>query len=460
KPKPELTSSHKGAALIGNPVVLYCKLDQSAGWTFYWFKHTQNPENETKTETHSYSISSVSVSDGGQYWCRAGRGDPVYYTHYSDALWINVTGTTRSDSLMVSPSRTQHFTKDSLSLSCEGQSDSTGWRVRRYTHSEKVSDCSSGWGSVTGSTCNISSLYTSHTGVYWCESECGESSSPVNITVHNGDVILESPVHPVTEGDPLTLRCLYRDPKPSNLTAEFYKNGSLLQTQTTGEMTVRTVSKSDEGLYHCKHPEKGESPQSWISVRGSESNVAKVAVSVVLSLVLILIVILVLFWCYKKKKGDQQNTNQTPDQSHKPGSTLLQAGSGPEPGDVTYAQIDLKEKKKLKKTQDNLLEDDSAADSSDVTYAQIKTNKKKFRGKATTSDEVTYSQIAMKSLKQDSKDSGPEPGDLTYAQINLKGKKKPKKTQNKLLEGEIKEKLVLTGKSSEGADTVYSELKH
>ncbi|KAL6491008.1 hypothetical protein MHYP_G00013530 [Metynnis hypsauchen] len=92
KPKPELTSSHKGAAQIGNPVVLYCKLDQSAGWRFYWFKHTQSPENETKTETHSYTISSVSVSDGGQYWCRAGRGDPVYYIHYSDALWISVTG--------------------------------------------------------------------------------------------------------------------------------------------------------------------------------------------------------------------------------------------------------------------------------------------------------------------------------------------------------------------------------
>ncbi|XP_036418219.1 high affinity immunoglobulin gamma Fc receptor I-like [Colossoma macropomum] len=91
KPKPELTLSHKGAALIGNPVVLYCKLDQSAGWKFYWFKHSQNPENETKTETHSYAISSVSVSDGGQYWCRAGRGNPVYYTHYSDDLWISVT---------------------------------------------------------------------------------------------------------------------------------------------------------------------------------------------------------------------------------------------------------------------------------------------------------------------------------------------------------------------------------
>ncbi|KAI4885530.1 hypothetical protein NFI96_030247, partial [Prochilodus magdalenae] len=193
RPKPELTSSHKGAAaLIGNPVVLNCRLDQSAGWRFYWSKHTQNPENETKTETPSYTFSSVSVSDGGQYWCRAGRGDPVYYTNHSDALWINTTGVPLSVSLMVSPSRTQHFTTDPLSLSCEGQSESTGWRVRRYTHSEEVSDCSSGWGSVTGSTCSISSLYTSHTGVYWCESESGGSSDPVNITVHSESTLSES----------------------------------------------------------------------------------------------------------------------------------------------------------------------------------------------------------------------------------------------------------------------------
>ncbi|XP_035377601.1 Fc receptor-like protein 5, partial [Electrophorus electricus] len=387
KPTPELTSSLTGAALVGNPVTLHCKLDQSTGWSFYWSRHTQNPENETNTAANSYNISSVAPSDGGQYWCRAGRGNPVYYTNYSDVLWLNLTGhvkavvsvspdnhvfrgetvTLRCDiqgegdtgwtyswyknnysiypnvtynpymissvtqydsgtytcrgyrerdsqsseisnavtltvseraqavlnvspqswltegdsvslscevrdsstgwtfswyrsvpyrecltpvthnhsyvrycvellsdsirgsggsytlspaaqhhtgvyvcraergepayqtqysntqplwitglsppvSLIISPSRTQHFRGDSLSLSCEGQSDSTGWRVRRYTHSRRVSDCSSLWGSVTGSTCTIRYLYTIHSGVYWCQSESGGSSNPVNIT--------------------------------------------------------------------------------------------------------------------------------------------------------------------------------------------------------------------------------------------------------------------------------------
>ncbi len=73
-------------------MTLTCHMDPSTGyWDFYWYKHTLNPEPE-KTETNSYRLKIDSVSDGGQYWCRAGRGEPVYYTNYSDALWVNVTG--------------------------------------------------------------------------------------------------------------------------------------------------------------------------------------------------------------------------------------------------------------------------------------------------------------------------------------------------------------------------------
>uniref|UniRef100_A0A3B4BKX9 Ig-like domain-containing protein n=1 Tax=Pygocentrus nattereri TaxID=42514 RepID=A0A3B4BKX9_PYGNA len=244
----------------GESVTLSCEVTgSSTGWTF-------NLLSDSRREAGgSYTLSPAAVNHTGVYVCRAGRGEPAYQTQYSTAQTLWITGSSPPASLIISPSRTQHFSAGSLSLSCEGQSDSTGWRVRRYTHSGEVSDCSS----VTGSTCSIISLHTSLTGVYWCQSESGGGSDPLNITVHNGDVILDIPVHAVTEGDSLTLRCLFRSTKPSNLTADFYKDGSLLQTQTTGEMIIRTVSKSDEGLYHCKHPERGESPQSWLSVRGA-----------------------------------------------------------------------------------------------------------------------------------------------------------------------------------------------
>ena len=33
----------------------------------------------------------IRVSEGGVYRCRAGRGDPLYYTDYSDDLTLNTT---------------------------------------------------------------------------------------------------------------------------------------------------------------------------------------------------------------------------------------------------------------------------------------------------------------------------------------------------------------------------------
>ncbi|XP_077942713.1 uncharacterized protein LOC144386279 isoform X6 [Gasterosteus aculeatus] len=58
------------------------------------------------------------------------------------------------------------------------------------------------WGKMTGSTCNTDTRASS--GVYWCESVT-QFSNAANITIHRGDVILVSPVHPVTEGHSVTL---------------------------------------------------------------------------------------------------------------------------------------------------------------------------------------------------------------------------------------------------------------
>ncbi|XP_047674889.1 Fc receptor-like protein 5 [Tachysurus fulvidraco] len=503
KPKPELTSNLKGAALTGNSVALYCTLKlQSAGWKFYWIKPTQS--SETETETQHYIISSVRVSDGGQYRCRAGRGNPVYYTDYSDVLWVNVTespkavvtikpdkhvfrgetvtlrceiqgggdtewtyswykddqlyqdhktqvfsfssvryehsgkytcrGRRRSDyqssdisdavtlnvsdvaeavmtvspliwltegdsvtlscevihsstgwtfswykyvlytdsqgslrsrtsllsdssrgsggsyslspvtlnhtgvyvcraergffhtqnsktqplwitgesppgSLIIRPSRTQHFTADSLSLSCEDQSNSTGWTVRGYSYTETIIDCSS----VSGSTCNITFLTTSHTGVYWCQSESGGCSNPVNITVHDGAVILDSPVHPVNEGRLQTLRCLFRNKKIPGSGVDFYKDDSILHYQTTGQMTISSVSKSDEGFYHCKHQERGESLKSWVSVRGwshvgSSMSVLRLIRSLVTVSVYLLLTIILAVKCFRARVQTDEDT--------------------------------------------------------------------------------------------------------------------------------------------------------
>ncbi|KAG5261162.1 hypothetical protein AALO_G00300740 [Alosa alosa] len=237
-------------------------MDQSTGWRFYWYRDTQTSYPVAQTDGNSYSISSVKVSDGGQYWCRARYLRD--YTQYSNAVWVNITGLSPPSTLTVSPNRNQHFDYSSLSLSCEGSGK--GWNLRSFSDQTLRELCPTDWRSEKGSSCSINSASPSDSGVYWCQSESGEQSNPVNITVHNGNVILESPVHPVTEGDPLSLRCRYRY-QPSNISADFYKDGTLLQTSTTGEMTIPAVSKSHEGLYKCSNPERGESPESWIHIK-------------------------------------------------------------------------------------------------------------------------------------------------------------------------------------------------
>ncbi|XP_029976020.1 uncharacterized protein LOC115409152 [Salarias fasciatus] len=161
--------------------------------------------------------------------------------------------------LTVSPSRSQFLKRESVSLSCEED----GWTVWRKNSSGQRSSCGDGWGKPAGSSCNITGIYPRGSGVYWCESREGAAGSSINITVAD-TVVLQSPVLPVMEGQDVTLGC--RTSAPSTLSAEFFKDGVFIGTESTGHMTLRHVSRSAEGLYRCSFRGVGESPPSWISV--------------------------------------------------------------------------------------------------------------------------------------------------------------------------------------------------
>ncbi|CAI5660207.1 unnamed protein product [Oreochromis niloticus] len=172
--------------------------------------------------------------------------------------------------LTVSPSSSQVFEGDFVSLSCEEDDSSAGWTLRRNTSKEKSSQCGTDWGGSVGSSCIVSHIISWDSGVYWCESREGPISNMVNLTVTGGSVILQSPVLPVMEGDDVTLLCKTKT-TPSNLPAAFYKDGSLIRKQPTGHMTIQHVSRSDEGLYKCDISGHGESPSSWITVTGKQT---------------------------------------------------------------------------------------------------------------------------------------------------------------------------------------------
>uniref|UniRef100_A0A3Q1BBK9 Ig-like domain-containing protein n=1 Tax=Amphiprion ocellaris TaxID=80972 RepID=A0A3Q1BBK9_AMPOC len=307
KPKAVLSVSPSWLS-PGTSVTLSCEVEHSsAGWRFYWYKAVPDlsgtsysyellPGSINGTEQDSYIIHGKTQTAG--FTCRAGRGDPEYYSDYSDPKFVWSGDFHPAASLTVNPDTVQHFSSTSVSLSCEG--NSTKWRVIGSINNVFMLQCSI-LGTMNGSTCNVDRILPVDI-VYWCESGSAFSNA-VNITGH---IILVSPVHPVTEGDSVTLGCKLRTQNVlSNVF--FYKDDKLIQNDSRGEMSISAVSESDEGFYKCQYSGK-ESPQSWMAVKSSSSEKSSFPVLLITGLVcgvlLILILLFLLMCCCRKIKGE------------------------------------------------------------------------------------------------------------------------------------------------------------
>ncbi|XP_078132124.1 Fc receptor-like protein 5 isoform X3 [Sander vitreus] len=182
--------------------------------------------------------------------------------------------------LRVDPNRLQFFEYEPVTFHCEGVK---GEVLTCRTNSKQASKLLS---------CNIKNIFVDDSGEYWCEAEGGERSNSVNITVTEHSVMLESPALPVMEGEAVTLSC--RNKTASfNLQTDFYKNGRLISSSSTGEMTIHSVSKSDEGLYKCSISDGGESPESWLSVRETTPNSSDCTPWIVVTVLLMLLLLAV-----------------------------------------------------------------------------------------------------------------------------------------------------------------------
>uniref|UniRef100_UPI003AACC798 Fc receptor-like protein 5 isoform X2 n=1 Tax=Centroberyx gerrardi TaxID=166262 RepID=UPI003AACC798 len=444
KPTPVLTVSPVWLS-PGASVTLSCEVEgSSAGWRFYWYKAVPKlsdnsytyellPGSNDGTAEGSYILHGPTHTGG--YMCRAGRGDPVFYSRDSEPKFIWSGDRRSSASVTVSPNRTQHFSSESVSLSCEG--NSTEWTVKRFTEEGYLEHCTSYWGSMTGSKCNIIDIRSS--AVYWCESGSGEFSNAVNITGQYGRLILLSPVHPVTEGDSVTLGCKSRtEPLLSNV--DFYRNDKLIQNETTGEMTIHAVSKSDEGFYKCKYSEYPgtESPQSWMAVKFAVSRPASSSFPVwlIIGLVtVILLIILLLLLCLCRKSKDpccgrpiqSQSTNQgsTTDQREDQGNRRT-----PLHGDAyVYESI---------KGSEDTENGGPADESNDITYSSIELKN--------VHKKVKHVDPAESSVYSDVKIGSTTESNVTYAQVYHQNKGKAKDNKELSTPAEIQ-------------DTVYSEVK-
>ncbi|XP_035005543.2 uncharacterized protein LOC118103010 [Hippoglossus stenolepis] len=385
----------------GASVTLTCGVQHpTAGWRFYWYRvdpislypvprcqeiiksrmssmdipeysYELLPGSNGGTEQNSYVIQGQTKS--ASYACRAGRGDPVFYTEYSETKWVWSVDSYSSVSLTVSPDRVQHFRHVVIHLTCKGNSDK--WRLWMFSEYEvRLSECSR-QETIPRFTWPLFNLPP---GVVWCESG-SELSNAVNITTgcsfslnlftlcmfptsHNnqlrecvrlplnkqtsrncvdatacsairrlfpslysrgwsfvqGPVILESPVHPVTEGQSVTLRCSPYRRRILYSSFSFYKNGELLQSDVREKLEISAVSKSDEGFYKCEY--SGDfSRESWMSHLPPSSPVPLV-IGLVGGITLILFLsLLLLCWCRNSKNlccdrlSQSLRTNQSSD---------------------------------------------------------------------------------------------------------------------------------------------------
>ncbi|XP_016521722.1 uncharacterized protein LOC103130858 isoform X2 [Poecilia formosa] len=259
----------------GASVTLSCEVKlSSAGWRFYWLKVVPDlsknnyryellPESIDGTEQDSIIIPGQKHTAG--YSCIAGWGNSDFFAKYSEPKFIWSAEPHPAASLSVSPDREQHFTSESVTLNCGG--NSTEWRVKEFRESDE-------------------------------------------------DLLLVSPVHPVTEGASVTLSCRLRgENKLSDVI--FYHNDKLIQNDSRGELKISAVSQSDEGFYKCEH--SGEvSPQSWMAVKGPGSSSFPVLLVVGSVIGVVLLILLLLLCRFRQTKGSGRVETVYQDEQQQP----------------------------------------------------------------------------------------------------------------------------------------------
>ncbi|XP_074518376.1 Fc receptor-like A [Halichoeres trimaculatus] len=214
----------------------------------------QKCSNDTMTLTVTCTIEFAYEPDSGEYWCEGEGGSK------SNIVYISVTSGSVILESPVFPLRGG----DSLTLHCKTRfQDSTNFTADFYRNGVLLK--SSNTGHMT-----IGSVNKSDEGLYKCEIAPDGMSPESWVVVRGRDVIMESPVVPVIEGEAVTLRCRKRN--SPYLRADFYKDGMLISSSSAGEMTIPSVSKSDKGLYKCYISGSGESAERHLVVKGETNS--------------------------------------------------------------------------------------------------------------------------------------------------------------------------------------------
>uniref|UniRef100_A0A669EA74 Ig-like domain-containing protein n=1 Tax=Oreochromis niloticus TaxID=8128 RepID=A0A669EA74_ORENI len=121
KPKAELRAD-RTAVPVGGSVTLTCSVNpsssSSSGWKYYWYSDGKSYEPVRNEQ--------ISVSEGGVYSCRGGRGEPVYYTEDSESVRIDTTVSNRPV-VTLYPNWSEIYRGETITVRCEIHGGDTEW---------------------------------------------------------------------------------------------------------------------------------------------------------------------------------------------------------------------------------------------------------------------------------------------------------------------------------------------
>eukprot|EP00064_Thunnus_orientalis_P022642 superscaffoldBa00007818_g22854 len=146
---------------------------KSDGYVFFYrnkrsFRNYQHPsfldrvqlmDPEMKDGNVSVILNNVTLNDTGTYECHVSVRNTGHTKRITPEIthFINLK-VSDSAHLTVSPSSSQMFKGEFVSLSCEEDDSSAGWTLRRNTKRETMAKCGADWGRSGGSSCNITDI--------------------------------------------------------------------------------------------------------------------------------------------------------------------------------------------------------------------------------------------------------------------------------------------------------------
>lgn len=228
--------------------------------------------SQRASQGFSYSLVNVTHDHQGVYTCWDDGSQPKVSVHpWHHFIWVEDDSPQVTINVL-SPNRTQFFHDEKVTVGCQLPNDESQWKIKWFDqYTGKINSCRKPELSSTRFLSCIKYMGSPWSNkLFWCESSTGLRSNLLNTTNTVVKIVLEAPWVPVTEGDDMTLRCWQQDRSTKIITparAGFHVNYKFIDKSEEGTITIKGVTKADEGFYQCSTRAEGMGHKTWITVK-------------------------------------------------------------------------------------------------------------------------------------------------------------------------------------------------